>query len=445
MIQARMVPGSAGVFCSNVSVNTAIALAVGSQRVVFGLYAMRVDGEEIELEIGERLPLGGGEILRMSSEDFVVILGEDEHDYVWRRSGIGNVLNIGVELKGSRAGQVRGLLGNFNGDPDNEMVSRDGVVLVEPVAWSELYEVFGDSYRVTDETSLFDYAEGEDTSTYRIPDFPGEPALVEFLDPAIRDPAQIVCEEAGLLDPVMLDACILDVACSGNHGYAEDLARVDAPLRSLNVSYALLFADWVEQGADENGVWSVSEDGRSVEQTENRDPTFFVGPDDHLDVIFNGKFRVEARDNDFIGFVFGYQSPLAQNGDSLEDMNYFLFDWKQAQQSEEGFTGEEGFSLSRVSGEFSDYIPQFWGHQEVEGFDLLASDYGAGRGWRRSIEYSFELRYGADHIVIHIDGEEVFAITAQDAGLESFPPGRFGFYNYSQPAVHYYDFVVRYP
>ena len=61
-------------------------------------------------------------------------------------------------------------------------------------------------------------------------------------------------------------------------------------------------------------------------------PTFFVSPDGFLGATFAGKFGVETGgDDDFIGFVFGYSSPLA--GDPVNAAEYILFDWKQGTQS----------------------------------------------------------------------------------------------------------------
>ncbi len=68
---------------------------------------------------------------------------------------------------------------------------------------------------------------------------------------------------------------------------------------------------WTVEGPD-LGNWSVSDDGTSVLQTVNQlGPTFFVSPGALFDQSINGSFGVETTsDNDYIGFVFGYQGPL---------------------------------------------------------------------------------------------------------------------------------------
>src|SRR5690554_3436137 len=83
--------------------------------------------------------------------------------------------------------------------------------------------------------------------------------------------------------------------------YATTASAVPVPI-DLNT--------WTEEGAPSNGNWVVSGDGSSVNQTINGDPTFFVSPNNFLNTAFDGSFSVNTTgDDDFIGFVFGYQSP----------------------------------------------------------------------------------------------------------------------------------------
>ena len=113
--------------------------------------------------------------------------------------------------------------------------------------------------------------------------------------------------------------------------------------------------------------------GGSVLQTINGDSTFFVSPDDQFNKEIKGKFGVETTyDNDYIGFVFGYQTPAGTGS----DLNFILFDWKQADQ----WGSREGFTLIRVNGTsgipFSTSTPH---HTEnlANGYDVWATDYGS--------------------------------------------------------------------
>ncbi|HAX80048.1 MAG TPA: hypothetical protein DCY88_30490 [Cyanobacteria bacterium UBA11372] len=193
---------------------------------------------------------------------------------------------------------------------------------------------------------------------------------------------------------------------------------------------------WTKEGL--GGNWEVSSDGTSVLQTLHGLPTFFVSPDEFINKTITGKFKVEPKgnyDNDFIGFVFGYQSPIAVNGDQANNFNFLLFDWRQSPQ--EG--AKEGFSLAKVNGNFNFRLgqphPNFWVHKESEEFDLLDTDYGKGKGWKDNTEYDFSLLYQTDRIKIDIDGKTIFDVSGE------FQPGRFGFYNFSQSHVRYSGFT----
>ncbi len=191
------------------------------------------------------------------------------------------------------------------------------------------------------------------------------------------------------------------------------------------------FFDWNQEGSQGAGNWSVSSDGSSVLQTVNGQPTFFISNAPFGYGTFAGTLRVEtSSDDDFIGFVFGYNSPLSENGDPTNDYDFLLFDWKRGNQS----GASAGMTLSRVDGTITDNNASFWLHQESEALTVLAKDWASSNGWESFVEYDFSVTYAADHVAISIDGEEIFDVGG------SFPAGRVGFYNYSQSQVRYTGF-----
>ncbi len=214
---------------------------------------------------------------------------------------------------------------------------------------------------------------------------------------------------------------------------------------------------WSKQGDPSDGTWTVSSDGTTVLQSINGDPTFFVSPSDLFNDTITGTFGVESTgDDDYIGFVFGYQSPLGAGPGTYNDYEFFLFDWKQGNQSFGGGFAAEGFTLSKVDSVITnpgDGTQPFWDHEDAPpGFDVIATDYGTDRGWDDNQVYTFSLTYTAALIQISIDDgddsngvfddEIIFTITPADAGLTVFPSGRFGFYNFSQPDVRYAGFTL---
>lgn len=191
---------------------------------------------------------------------------------------------------------------------------------------------------------------------------------------------------------------------------------------------------WAELGPPANGTWTVSSDGTSVTQSINGDPTFFVGAGSFLDTTLRGSIRVNnAGDDDYIGFVFGYQSPAG----SGNDMNYVLFDWKQNTQTFGGVTAQEGFSVNRVNGTITDYLPGFWGHNESAPFDVLATNFSTTNGWQVNTDYDFAITYQSNRVSVTLSGGTFATPTTVLDVAGTFPAGSFGFYNYSQAGVTY--------
>lgn len=195
---------------------------------------------------------------------------------------------------------------------------------------------------------------------------------------------------------------------------------------------------WSQAGVPSNGNWTVADDGESVFQSINGNPTFFVSPDQLFNTTIRGSFGVETPgDDDYIGFVFGLNSP---NMDSdPNDMDYWLFDWKQRNQGR----ASEGFSLNRVDGNITDYDGPFWDHQNTDDFTVMETMFGDDLGWQDNVSYDFELLFQVDRIKIDImGGDGVFAngMTVFDVS-GTFQSGQFGFYNYSQSGVRYMGFT----
>lgn len=186
---------------------------------------------------------------------------------------------------------------------------------------------------------------------------------------------------------------------------------------------------WSQDGPISNGNWTVSGGGASVYQSINGEPTYFVSPDSSIDKEFNGSFTQNGSagywDNDYVGFVFGY------NGQD----DYYLFDWKQGDQTYGGSTAYEGFGLYKISAG----TKNFWNHTGT-GITTLATNLGSNMGWVDDTVYDFSLGYTATDITITLDGGVFNNQTVIDVGGLNNSAGQFGFYNYSQQAVTYAGF-----
>ena len=83
-----------------------------------------------------------------------------------------------------------------------------------------LFEHTDDENLVRQKTSLFEYKPGQNTHTFRRP-APSRDATVAALPASWRRQAEKACEEAGVTDPEILEACIVDVGYTRDESFAE--------------------------------------------------------------------------------------------------------------------------------------------------------------------------------------------------------------------------------
>lgn len=253
-----------------VSVNTAVAARVAGHRV--GYYMgqqppLRVDGAPVEVAVGASHQLPGGAEVRRSDRSHTIVWPEGDE---LRLSAQGDYLNVALSATRGRSGKLRGLLGNRDGDPTNDLATQDGTPIALPPAFAKIHDDFADSWRIKQADSLFDYAAGESTATFTDLDFPKEPTTTSTLAPADHERGAAACRKAGITDPALLDSCILDVAVTGDDAMALGFIGIQAPVASVGDTY---FADFEPAAGPE---WSPAR----VEATPGstaRPSTRFIG------------------------------------------------------------------------------------------------------------------------------------------------------------------------
>ncbi len=235
------------------------------------------------------------------------------------------------------------------------------------------------------------------------------------------------CDDAGQ-NTVILTA----IDASGNQATTELMVNVE-----FDCSAPIDLNTWIQEGVPANGNWETNTEGSLVSQKENLNPTFFVSTQTFFNTVIEGSFSVETGvDDDFIGFVLGYQNPSSGN-QSYHD--FILFDWKQNAQfkTECGGTAPAEMRLSRVNGSAitnQELYQLFW-CKNAGDVNVLANNASMG-GWQDFTTYNFKVAYTANRIQVWINGTLVFDLPG------SFDPGRFGFYNFSQPNVQYNSFEL---
>jgi hypothetical protein len=254
-VREASVPASA-----QVSLNSAVAMKVGNTRVAFYVKdfpdsdttnPLRVDGKPTVIQGGSLSLPGGGTITQVNQGSYIVEWSTGERVGVKVDNfGSSALLDINPALPQTRQGQLIGLLGNFNGNPDDDLKSRDGKVLppqstinqvsqitqnltnwvpiplnqVESLFLEQLHKQFGDSWRISQQESLFDYAPGKNTESYTNRAFPNGFQVLRMLLPAQVQAAEAACRQAGVPSE-RLEGCLFDVGVTGNADFAKVAAN----------------------------------------------------------------------------------------------------------------------------------------------------------------------------------------------------------------------------
>lgn len=225
-IQVRQepVPGRRGV-----AFNTAVAAKVNGHRV--GIYPgsagleLRIDGDPTEPTAAVLGP--GASVTRYASG---YELRFPDGTILWVVAV--DIMNLRIAPSDGMRRHGSGLLAEVRGKGMRVPALPDGTTLPRPADDHEryqfLYERLAPAWRVTVETSLFDYAPGESPATFAIAGFPAEEDLRTFIqiDPAARDQAEAVCAAIG--DGDLREACVYDVAVTGETTYAEVYEMTEA-------------------------------------------------------------------------------------------------------------------------------------------------------------------------------------------------------------------------
>lgn len=232
---------------------TALATRVGAARVAF--YAkkgphVRVDGEPFILGMAPKqlnvigapeawcapdvtAGLPGGGWIRRECERYTLGWPDGQHQIVidfhaeWL-----DVHFAGDWLQGAH---LAGLLGDGDGDPRNDLRTREGRIIEQPPTYEAFYGELTESWRIRQAESLFDYDPGQNTETFTDRTFPSDVYDLADLDPNERADAEQTCRLAGVIHEEVLDACTLDVATMMDPDAAALFIDMPKPLATTRV------------------------------------------------------------------------------------------------------------------------------------------------------------------------------------------------------------------
>jgi hypothetical protein len=224
-VQIRLEPFAGGGGSKTASVVTGVAVQAGANRITVRVKEaehLRIDGNVVQLVDFERLSLGdaGSFIMRQGMRYSIVLAdGTNVHvDRRWHSADLNKgIMNVYVPLSRARDGRMTGLSGDGNGDGVvSDFVTRGGKRLTAPLSVDQLYHEFGDSWRVTPETSLFDYANGKTADSFALRDFPVRHISLDDIPLNDRVRAESRCRNGGVTGEEALSDCIYDVALTGD-------------------------------------------------------------------------------------------------------------------------------------------------------------------------------------------------------------------------------------
>lgn len=222
VVQARQESGAVVFNNPHVTMNTAVAIKMGSntiaiydspQRVVINGAARSVADDAI-------VGLPGGVYLLRSGNSYAAVMGSGE---MVRADLYGGWMNITVGLGQRRRASAKGILAS---PTHTALAIRNGPQLQEPVSAGDLYQRYAPSWVVAPRESLF----AEHPVKFSAP---AKLFFAADLEPQAAAKARAACVAAGVKDPAHLDACTLDAAVFRDTRAVQIYTRAIAPRLTL--------------------------------------------------------------------------------------------------------------------------------------------------------------------------------------------------------------------
>lgn len=238
----------------SLTLNTAAAMNVCGTRVAFYVQDSP-DGRSFLWQDGAPLLNGdensawtlgnGGSVERLNDRNYVVTWPSGDQVAIKEINVSGaRFLNVMPMLSSEHTATMSGLLGNFDGNPDNDLTSRGGTSLATQSTYGvastvardflpasmpigqltnafneQLSKQFGHSWLVGASESLFDYPVGMGPESFNDRTFPSQYVSLQNVSDEDIERAAETCTEQGVSAELM-DGCIFDVAATGDPGFA---------------------------------------------------------------------------------------------------------------------------------------------------------------------------------------------------------------------------------
>ena len=195
---------------------------------------VQLDGVELVID-GDPTPLPGGAEIALINNRYRVTWPDGTTLEAGRRVGDAWTFGLGE----ARWGNTIGMLGNANGNNQDDLFARDGAAF--EYTDDTFYSVFGASWLLDADSTLFLTALDSDQG---LPIIPGAPITLADLTAEEIAFGEAACRLAGVREGAGLAECIFDVGLTGDVRWIEGYADIDAlVLRSISVQASMLLLE----------------------------------------------------------------------------------------------------------------------------------------------------------------------------------------------------------
>ncbi len=200
---------------------------MGKSRVAVCLPSqLNVDGQNAQLDDGKSLSTPDGVDIWRRGNSYIIM---DQNGNSVRAVLNSSYVDVYVGF-GRWPTTVTGLLANAEGNV-NKIAARDGTVLTNPFNFQDLYQNYGESWRVAQGDSLLSVCGDRGVQRGN----PGRPFFAKDLPLDVYNRTRAVCVAAGVKGEALLDACTLDVAVIGNDDAAKVFVSLPQPVAVGNI------------------------------------------------------------------------------------------------------------------------------------------------------------------------------------------------------------------